>query len=281
MRPELHGVLRRWRALADEQEPARVLVGEGVIDGGEVAAFYGSGEDELHMTFHLGLANAPFEADALRAVVEDAGRLLPTAAQPLWTLGNHDIARYGTRWGEDDPRRARAALVLLFGLRGTPTLYYGDELGLGDVPVPAEAARDPEGRDPQRTPMPWSPAPGAGFTVAGVEPWLPVGDRAGLSVAEQRDDPGSPLSLARDLVALRRRSVDLRTGAYEPLPSPAGAWAWRRGAGTAVAVNLTGEERVVEGITGTVAVATARERDGERVGGRLVLAPWEGAIVSG
>jgi alpha-glucosidase len=280
MLPELHGVLRRWRALADEQEPARVLVGEGVIDGGQVAAFYGSGEDELHMTFHLGLANAPFEADALRAVVEEAERVLPPGAQPLWTLGNHDIARYGTRWGDGDPRRARAALVLLFGLRGTPTLYYGDELGLGDVPVLAGAARDPEGRDPQRTPMPWSPGPGAGFTVASVEPWLPVGDRAGLTVAEQHDDPGSPLALARDLVALRRRSADLRTGAYEALPSPAGAWAWRRGARTAVAVNLSGAERLVEGITGTVAVATARGREGERVGGRLVLAPWEGAIVS-
>jgi alpha-glucosidase len=281
MRPELHEVLRRWRLVADEQEPSRLLVGEGVIEGRQVAAFYSARDDELHMTFHLGLANAPFEADALRAVVEESERLLPPGAQPLWTLGNHDIARFGSRWCEGEPRKIRLALLLLFGLRGTPTLYYGDELGLGDVPVPAAAARDVKRRDPQRTPMPWSPGPGAGFTSAGVEPWLPVGDRAGVTVAEQREDPGSPLALTRDLVELRRRSVDLRAGAYEPLPGPDGLWAWRRGAGTAVALNLSGEERVLGGIAGTVALATARERDGERVAGRLVLAPWQGAIVSG
>jgi alpha-glucosidase len=280
MRPELHDVLRRWRALADGQKPGRLLVGEGVIEGRQVAAFYGSGDDELHMTFHLGLANAPFEADALREVVEEAERLLPSGAQPLWTLGNHDIARYGSRWCEGDPRKIRLALLLLFGLRGTPTLYYGDELGLGNSPVPAEAAQDVEGRDPQRTPMPWSPGPGAGFTAAGVEPWLPVGDRAGLSVAEQRGDPESTLSLARDLVALRRGSDELRAGAYESLPAPEGVWAWRRGERTGIALNLSDDERVVEGMTGTLALATAREREGERVDGRIVLGPWQGTVVT-
>ena len=232
------------------------------------------------MTFHLGLANAPFEVDALRDVVEEAERLLPPGAQPLWALGNHDIARYGSRWCERDPAKIRLALLLLFGLRGTPTLYYGDELGLGDVPVPSDAVRDVEGRDPQRTPMPWRPGPGAGFTAAGVDPWLPIGDRTGLSVAEQRGDPGSALTLTRDLVALRRRSADLRTGAYERLPAPDGAWAWRRGEGTAVALNLSGEERVVEGVAGTVALATTRAREGESVGGRLALAPWQGVVVT-
>jgi len=280
MRPELHEVLRRWRAVADEQEPGRLLVGEGVIEGRQVAAFYGSDDDELHMTFHLGLANAPFEAAALRDVVEEAERLLPPGAQPLWTLGNHDIARYGSRWCGGDPRKIRLALLLLFGLRGTPTLYYGDELGLGDVPVPAQSARDVEGRDPQRTPMPWSPEPGAGFAPTGVEPWLPLGDRAGLSVAEQRGDPRSTLSFTRDLVALRRRSRELRAGAYVPLPAPEGIWAWRRGERTAFALNLSEEERVVEGVTGAVALATPREREGERVAGRLRLGPWEGALVT-
>ena len=280
MRPELHDLLRRWRALADDQEPSRLLVGEGVIEGHQVAAFYGPGDDELHMTFHLGLANAPFEAPALWDVVEEAERLLPPAAQPLWTLGNHDIARYGSRWCGGERAKIRLALLLLFGLRGTPTLYYGDELGLGDASVPAESARDVEGRDPQRTPMPWSPGPGAGFTAAGVEPWLPVGDRAGLSVAEQRDDPGSTLSLTRDLVALRRRSAELRAGAYERVPAPEGIWAWRRGERTAVVLNLSDEENGVEGMAGTVVLGTARARDGERVEGRLALAPWEGAVLT-
>jgi alpha-glucosidase len=280
MRPELHDVLRRWRAVADEQRPGRLLVGEGVIEGPQVAAFYGSGDDELHMTFHLGLANAPFEAAALRDVVEEAERLLPPGAQPLWTLGNHDIPRYGTRWCGGDSGKIRLALLLLFGLRGTPTLYYGDELGLGDMPVLGESVRDPAGRDPQRTPMPWSPEPGAGFAAAGVEPWLPVGDRAGLSVAEQRADPGSALSLTRRLVALRRRSPDLRAGAYASLPTPEDVWAWRRGERTVVALNLSEGERVVEGAEGAVVAATDRGREGERVDGLLRLGPWEGAVLT-
>lgn len=280
MRPELHDVFRGWRALADAEEPSRLLVGEGVIEGDQVAAFYGPEDDGLHMTFHLGLANAPFEAAGLREVVEEAERLLPVGAQPLWTLGNHDISRYGSRWCGEDPRKIRLALLLLFGLRGTPTLYYGDELGLGDVPVPPEAARDPHGRDSQRTPMPWGPEPGGGFAEPGVEPWLPLGHRAGRSAAEQREDPGSALTLTRDLIALRRRSPDLRAGAYERLEAPDGVWAWRRGEGAVVAVNLSGEPRVVEGVEGEIALGTTRLREGERPAGRPELAPWEGAIVT-
>jgi alpha-glucosidase len=279
MRPELHAIFRRWRSLADAEDPPRLLVGEGVIESRAVAAFYGKG-DELQMTFHLGLANAPFEAEALRAVVEESERRLPRGAQPLWTLGNHDIPRFGSRWAGGDAAKARLALLLLFGLRGTPTLYYGDELGLGDVPVPAEAVVDPDGRDPQRTPMPWAPGPGGGFTEPGVGPWLPLGERAGVTVAEQRDDPGSPLALTRELVALRRRLADLRSGPYAPLAAPPGAWAWRRGERTAVALNLSGEPCAVDGIAGEVALSTAQGRTGERLAGRIALAPWEGAVVT-
>ena len=128
--------------------------------------------------------------------------------------------------------------------------------------------------------MPWSPEAGAGFTAAGAEPWLPVGDRTGLTVAEQRGDPGSALSLTRELVALRRRSAELRAGAYERLPASEGVWAWRRGGRTIVALNLSGEEEVVDDVAGTVVLATDRERDGERVERRLALAPWQGAVVT-
>jgi alpha-glucosidase len=222
MRPELGAVLRRWRAVADAQDPPRLLVGEGTIDSRHVATFYGAG-DALHMTFDLALTHAPFRAEALREVVERSERTLPAGAWPLWTLGNHDIPRYGSRWAEGDPRKVRAALQILFGLRGTPTLYYGDELGLADAPVPPGAARDPLGRDPQRAPMPWE------------------------LVEEQRDDPSSALSLTRRLIALRRDSADLRSGGYESLPAPEGAWAWRRGDATTVALNLSDEAQEVAG----------------------------------
>jgi alpha-glucosidase len=127
--------------------------------------------------------------------------------------------------------------------------------------------------------MPWEPGRGGGFTRAGVEPWLPMTDPAACNVADQRADPQSTLNLVRDLIALRRAEADLRTGAYEALPSPEGTWAWRRGDAFAVAANLGSEPAVVGGITGSVAVATSRARDGEAVGGELHLAPAEAAVV--
>src|SRR5207249_2156317 len=153
------------------------------------------------------------------------------------------VSRFPTRWCAGDERKARLALLILLALRGTPFLYYGDEIAMLDVDVPDDRATDPlvrrfpgqrRGRDPERTPMPWSHGSGAGFTTPGVEPWLPLGD-LGRNVAAQRADPGSTLNLCRDLIALRRRTPDLHAGAYTTLEAPEGAWAWRRGDSTCVA----------------------------------------------
>src|SRR5918994_5453207 len=140
---------------------------------------------------------------------------------------------------------------MLLTLRGTPVLYYGDEIALPEVPQDAETALDPvarrtgdpsDNRDVCRTPMPWSDEPGGGFTTAGATPWLPFGDLAAHNVAAQRDDHGSVLHLVRDLIALRRRHADLREGPYDRIETSAGAWAWRRGDGLAVAICLAGAE---------------------------------------
>ena len=214
--------------------------------------------------------------------------MLPEGAWPVWTGSNHDGKRLATRWAGGDPARTRAALMILLGLRGTPFLYYGDEIGLPDTPLDPADALDPvaermgdpeENRDVCRTPMQWADEPGGGFTPDGAVPWLPFGDLAAHNVAAQREDPGSILHLVRDLIALRREREDLRGGAYETLPAPAGAWAWRRGASTAVAVNLGSEDAEVQGLAGTVLVGTDRGRDGEAVSGSLRLAPGEGAVV--
>jgi alpha-glucosidase len=213
---------------------------------------------------------------------------LPAGAWPVYTGSNHDAGRLATRWAGDDPARARLALMLLLTLRGTPFLYYGDELGLPEVPTDPDSALDPvarrtgdpsRNRDVCRTPMPWSDAPGGGFTTAGATPWLPFGDLA-VNVAAQRDDPGSTLHLVRDLIALRRGAADLTAGGYATLPAPAGAWAWRRGERHAVALNLSGEDVVVDGVRGRVAVGTDRGRDGEAVAGAVSLGPWEGVVVA-
>jgi alpha-glucosidase len=287
-RPELHDVLKRWRRIADSYDPPRLLLGETPVDdAATLGAFYGAGLDELHLAFNFPFINAPLEAAAMREVVEHIETLLPTGAWPAWTGSNHDMFRFATRWAGDDPVRARAALMMLLGLRGTPVLYQGDEIGLRDVGVEPPDLRDPlgvkywpayAGRDAGRTPMPWSDGPGAGFTQAGVKPWLPIGttDR---NVASQRSDPASMLVLARDLIALRKGSADLGLGAYAPIPAPDGVWAWKRGDHHAVVVNFNDAEVDVEGIRGRVLVGTDRARDGKPCAGPMRLRGWEGCVV--
>jgi alpha-glucosidase len=282
-RPEVHEVLRRWRAIASAQDPERILVGETyVLELDRLIPFYGTGEDQLHLAFNFLFVHSEFEAEALRAVVEGVEAKLPAGAWPVYTGSNHDAGRLVKRWARGDEAKVRTALLMLLTLRGTPFLYYGDEIGMPEVEIEPAQRLDPapRGRDGCRTPMLWRAEPGAGFTADGARPWLPLGDATARNVADQREDPGSILHLVRDLIALRRSSADLREGAYETLPAPAAAWAWRRGSGTVVALNLSDEPAVVEGAEGSVAIATDRARDGERVAGALELAPWTGAVVA-
>jgi alpha-glucosidase len=285
-RPEVHDVLRRWRALSDPYDA--VLVGETYVHELEtLMSFYGEdGVDELHLAFNFVFLLAQFDVETLAPIVARTEKLLPEHAWPVWTLGNHDITRFPKRWAGGDPDLARCLLMLLLTLRGTPVLYYGDELAMGETSVPPErvvdpeAARDPEGgsgRDGARTPMPWDDSPGLGFTAAGVEPWLPFGD-AVPNVAAERADPGSTLHLTRDLIALRRSEPDLLTGAYSQVRAAGSLWVYRRGERHLVALNCGDEESEVPA-DGTVVLGTQRLRDGEAVDGRLVLAPREGAVV--
>ncbi|MHB8220751.1 MAG: alpha-amylase family glycosyl hydrolase [Acidimicrobiales bacterium] len=287
-RPEVHEVIRRWRRIADSYDPGRVLVGETPVSTEELARYYGDGADELHLAFNFPFIGSPLSADAMRHVIEEAETLLPPAAWPAWTGSNHDMSRLATRWAEDDPRRVRAALMMLLGLRGTTVLYQGDEIGLGNSQVRQEDLRDPlgvrywpyyEGRDAMRTPMPWQPGAGGGFTDPRTRPWLPLSDPEACNVESQRDDPHSVLSLVRDLVALRRRVRDLRSGAYASLATPPDVWAWQRGTGHVVVVNLADGAATWEMPEGRVRIGTDRSRDGEPVSGDVGLAGWEGLVV--
>ena len=279
--PETHRVLRRWRRLADSYDPPRLLLGETwAMDAPTLASFHGEANDELNLAFNFPFMLAPLDAEIMVTVVEATETVFSAEEWPVWTGSNHDFSRFPTRWSEGDERKVRCALLLLLTLRGTPVLYYGDELGLRQVEVTGEHVRDIVGRDGARTPMHWSAEAGAGFTDPGVKPWLPFGDFAGPNVADQRSDTGSTLAFVCDLIALRRESDDLRSGAYATLAATERSWAWRRGTGTIVALNLSNSEEVVEGVEGTIRIATGRERDGERADGQLRLEPWTGAIVS-
>ena len=288
-RPEVHHVLRRWRRLSDAADPPRILVGETyVLDLEALFPFYGQG-DELSLAFNFPFVHADFDARALRPIVEGVEAGLPDGSWPVYTGSNHDAGRLMTRWAGDDERRARAALLMLLTLRGTAFLYYGDEIALPEVPQDPETALDPvarrtgdpsRNRDVCRTPMHWTGEPGRGFTEPGVTPWLPFGDATEVNVAAQREDPGSTLHLTRDLVTLRRERADLRSGGYAALPAPDGAWAYRRGDGTVVGLNLSDAPVRVDGVRGTVLVGTDRARDGAAVDGALELGPWEAAVVA-
>jgi alpha-glucosidase len=214
------------------------------------------------MPSNMHLISTPWEPRALASLIERYEAAVPDGAWPNWVLGNHDRSRVASRVGA---AQARVAAMLLFTLRGTPTLYYGDELGMPDVAIPADRVRDPwkeAGRDPARTPMQWS-ADG-GFTSG--EPWLPMGDLA-LNAAAQRADPGSMLNLHRDLIALRREFVD---APYETLAVDDARLVFARG-GFAVALNLSDEP--AELAAGRVRLSTHGEPAD-------VLRPNEGVIVS-
>ena len=264
-----HELIRSWRTLADSYDPQRLLLGETyVLDVAEMATFYGARADELHLAFNFPFVFASLSAVALRRVVELTEAALPRTAWPVWTLSNHDAVRFPTRWCDGDERKIRCALLILLALRGTPVLYYGDELGAEQGPVPEpplDPARPP--RDGCRGPMPWDEGPPA------ID-WLPHGDLS-RNVAAQREDSGSILHLCRDLIALRR---ELATAPYESLLSPPGTWVWRRGAFT-VAVNLSARAVHLPEIAGSVRISTGRSRDGEDVAGRLRLEPWTGVVV--
>jgi alpha-glucosidase len=277
-RPEVHDVLKRWRRVS---EPDHVLVGETyVLDLDQLIPYYGSGEDQLHLAFNFLFVHAELDAGELRPIVEAIEEKLPAGAWPVWTGSNHDAGRLATRWAGGDEAKARAALLMLLTLRGTPFLYYGDEIALPEAsldpakaldPVPRRTGDPSRNRDGCRTPMQWTGEPGRGFTD-GAEPWLPFADAR--SVAAQREDPGSTLHLVRDLIALRRERTDLHDGTYETLPDA--AWVWRRGEGTVVALNLSDAPVEVD-VRGTLIIGTDRGR--ESFDGRL--GPWEGVVLDG
>jgi alpha-glucosidase len=279
-RPELHEILQRWRRATTD---GQILVGETyVLDLDQLIPFYGTGEDELHLAFNFLFVHADLDAAQMRPLVEGIEAKLPQAAWPVWTGSNHDGGRLATRWAGGDERKARAALLMLLTLRGTPVLYYGDEIALQDAELDWREALDPvarrtgnpaDNRDVCRTPLPWT-ADG-GFTDA-AESWLPITDTS-RNVGGQRDEPGSTLHLVRDLITLRRERADLHAGAYATLPAPDGAWAYARGDGTVVALNLSDAPVAVADIAGEVLLATDGAR-GDRFDG--TLAPWSGAVIA-
>jgi len=237
--PDVHQAYREVRQVLDAYSAAspRMMVGEIHIgDWREWASYYGENLDEFHLPFNFSLLGAEWSAAGIRERVDALEASLPAGAWPNYVLGNHDESRLASRYG---PEQTRIAALLLLTLRGTPTLYYGDELGMADVPIPPERRVDPYGlriegvvgRDPCRTPMQWSGALHAGFSAPDTpDLWLPLaGDYQERNVERQLADPDSLLNLYRRLLAWRKVTPALQWGDYQPLDdAPPGCFAYLR-----------------------------------------------------
>jgi alpha-glucosidase len=217
-RPEVHEALRAMREVLDEFSD-RLMIGELYLPFDRLVAYYGHNLGGAHLPFNFALIKARWDAGAIAKLITDYEAALPPGGWPNWVLGNHDRPRIATRVGA---AQARVAAMLLLTLRGTPTLYNGDELGIEQVKIAPEQVADPfeknvpgygQGRDGCRTPMQWDTTRFAGFSTTG--PWLPLTDDAAtVNVAAESADPASLLNLYKRLIALRRGSAALTAGAY-------------------------------------------------------------------
>ena len=287
-RPEVHDIIRGMREVMDQYDD-RLMIGEIYLPVERLVTYYGTAENGCHLPFNFQLISLPWNGAVIGAAIDTYEAALPPHGWPNWVLGNHDKPRIAARIGE---QQARVAAMLLLTLRGTPTLYYGDELGLAGVPVPPECARDPWerrqpglglGRDPARTPMQWNASPYAGFSSR--EPWLPVSsDYRTLNVAVEEADPRSILSLYRRLISLRRAEPALQVGAYQLLCATNEVLAYVRQAGRKrfiVALNLSSSaiQASCPGLSpSTIMLSTKLDREGDRCAPDIELRADEGVI---
>ena len=289
--PGVHEVYRRWRAIADRYDA--LLVGEVyLLEPGELAPYVA--DDELHLAFWFAPMHLDWEPKELRRSLEEGART--AAGRIAWVTSSHDESRATSRFGggEVGRRRALALATLQFCLPGVPFVYQGEELGLEDVEVPPDRADDPiatragahdHSRDRCRTPMPWAPGPGLGFSAVtrdrAPEPWLPMGPRSeGDTVEVQRADTGSMLRRWRALIALRRAEPDLRDAPVEWLTDDGPVVAVRRGRLVAVA-NVADEPArwTLPAGTWQVAFDAAGEHEAARVAGEVALGPADAVVV--
>lgn len=291
--PETHQIVREMRATLDAYGD-RLLIGEIYLPLAQLVAYYGKASDGAHLPFNFQLLGSDWNAATLARLINEYESLLPSDAWPNWVLGNHDNPRIASRVGN---AQARVAAMLLLTLRGTPTLYYGDEIGMRDAAIAADQVQDPAelrepglglGRDPERTPMRWDGSAQAGFST--VEPWLPLGENvARCNVAACDARPDSILGLYRRLLALRRVSAALTEGDITLVQAQGTVLAYERRHGDArllVLLNLGHEPQTCAVPAGRMLLSThAREpvsmralEHGPQEG--FVLAPDEGVIIA-
>jgi alpha-glucosidase len=288
---ETHDAIAAMRALVDTYGD-RVLIGEASLPIDQLMAYYGDEAPGFHLPFNFHLIKTSWDADAIAALIEQYEAALAGGKErwPNWVLGNHDRSRVASRIGAE---QARVAAMLLLTLRGTPTIYQGEEIGMKDVPIPTQAVRDPWeqnvpglglGRDPERTPMQWDESEGAGFTSG--DPWLPLsGDHAVLNVKQQRGEARSMLSLYRALLALRRAEPALSIGVHVKAEAIGPVLTVRRfhaGRWITVALNFSDQAQTLKNGADAheVLISTHLDRVAREIGATVKLRPNEGIVMA-
>jgi alpha-glucosidase len=302
--PELSDLLGELRAIVDER-PGRMTVGE---------LFDGSLRDAAglirprHLVFDFTLISVPWSAAAFARAIEERRAAFGEERWPANVLSNHDQPRHASRFepqgspsgSAEGDARARVAAVLLLTLRGTPFLYYGEEIGLRNLSIPNSQAFDPPARrasflfpwwnrDQARGPMAWTSGPGGGFSTG--RPWLPLTPDAGArNVEREAADPGSVLSVYRRMLALRRSTPALQAGAQELVATTDEdvlAFVRRAGDGAAlVLLNFASRPASVDipaeagAAAWRVALSTGGRATGEPLGEKVALAPLEGLVAT-
>lgn len=299
---ETYDIVHKIRALLDSYAGSSentMLVGEVYPDEGvhapDLAATYiGDGKDLLHLAFDFSTIYTNLTAGDLHSVLNTWYSVLSPQAWPCHVLSNHDQSRAASRLctGTDREAKKRLLALLLLTQRGTPFLYYGEEIGMVDGHIGRRDLQDPlgkkyypfhPGRDRSRTPMQWTSGPSAGFT--GGKPWLPVNpDYRERNVETQMQDPGSLLSWYRALIQLRDREPALSAGEIQFFEASLGdeVLAYRRRYKEQelfVMLNLSGQSRSNPvRLGGTVLLSTHR-RPESHIEYDTRLAPWEGTVV--
>jgi alpha-glucosidase len=285
-RPEVHAVVAAMRQVTDAYAD-RLLIGEIYLPIERLVTYYGQDEPGAQLPFNFQLLLTDWTADAVARVITDYEKALPDGGWPNWVLGNHDRPRLASRAG---PEQTRVAAMLLLTLRGTPTIYYGEEIGMTDVPIAPDQVQDPAehdqpglglGRDPVRTPMPWDPSPLAGFTNG--LPWLPLGDDHTVrNVALQRDDNTSLWHFYRTLITLRRTHPSLTEGSITGVTSKASVLHYQRVLGNerlAIALNFGTVSQAVYTGPGRILLSASTNHSDVGSPGILELGGGDGVIV--
>jgi len=288
--PEVHEIVRMMRQVTDSYDE-RVMIGEIYLPIQKLMTYYGTDNNGAHLPFNFLLLQQNWDSLQISSAIDQYEGALPPDGWPNWVLGNHDQPRITSRIGQS---QARVAAILLLTLRGTPTIYYGDEIGMRDVPIPPDEVQDPQGlnmpglnlsRDPERTPMQWSDTENAGFTSG--QPWLrlPASFKR-ENVDKQQDDPYSMLTLQRRLIALRQQEPALKVGKYAPVYADKQIIAYTRQYKEItflIILNLTHKPCYFNSehykFKGEIVIATSLELEGSMVTDTVSMGGDEGYII--